>query len=305
MVAVVTAVTVAATTFAVADIAIAVAEVGVALSVAGAVTHDKTLTEVGGVMSLAGGLTSVAADAGMFDAATGEVGSQLAGPPSSLANIAPDTPVIPDASTSVSASPTTDVNVGPDTSSANTTFDNAANNASTATNGGLSTDTTNGPSSLTQAPAGSSPTTTTSTPGADGILNSSANPNVGVPNATSTFGSIQAPGTQLLNQGLQQSGDNGNALASWWNSLSGSSKAAVVQGVGGALGGLSSAYTAQQKLALEQLINSQSYQKYQQAYANANSPSTITYTPAATPAGNLISGQQSGGLINSATKPAV
>ncbi|APB99012.1 hypothetical protein [Polynucleobacter asymbioticus] len=304
----------AISTLTVAAVAEAVAVVGMAVSVAGMVTHDKTLTQVGAVMSLAGGLTAGVAEAGMFDAATGEVGSALAGPPVSMANPVADAAVIPDATTSLSVSPSIDVNAAPGASSSGATnfdgspviqssaSDTSVLPTSTTQSGGLNPNaggTGINPSANSSGINTNGLASNTSTTGTNGLSTP------GIDNTTNLSGSLNA--NNVAANTLKDIPTTGsNAISTWWNGLSGSSKSAVVQGIGGALGGLSNSYTAQQKLALEQLINSQAYQKYQTSYANINSPSTINYTPAAPAApANLLTGQPSVGLINSAAKPAV
>jgi hypothetical protein len=95
-----------------------------------------------------------------------------------------------------------------------------------------------------------------------------------------------------LNQG-------GSKLTQWFSSLSPNAQAGVVQVVGAGLGGLSAAYTAQQKLALEQLQTSQAWQKYTSAQAPSTAGTTnITYPKAAAPQ------PPAAGLINTAAKGA-
>jgi hypothetical protein len=294
----------AVTAEAVGTIALAVSEVGVGLSVVGAVTHNQTLSQIGGVMGIAGAVTTLGASAaasGMFDAATDEVGSGLAG---NTENIAADqnTSLTPDASTSpnnnVTASPTSSTN---DPMSGSNTFGSGGNAAISSDNGLINNGAQANPAQVNSASASATQATSSNLP--DSLATTSGSSTFG--NAGSATVNADGAGNQLLKMGLEQSENNGSSLINWFDDLNSGTKAALVQGVGGALGGLSNAYTAQQKLALEQLINSQSFQKYQTAYSNVNAPSTISFTPATANPSNLVTGQQSSGLINSASKPAV
>lgn len=66
----------AAETLTVGMVAAAVAQIGIGLTVAGAVTGNKTMLKIGGTMALAGGITSIAANAGMFAGEAAAVGAE-------------------------------------------------------------------------------------------------------------------------------------------------------------------------------------------------------------------------------------
>ncbi len=298
----------AVTAEAVGTIALAVSEVGVGLSVVGAVTHNQTLSQIGGVMGIAGAVTTLGASAaasGMFDAATDEVGSGLAG---NTENIAANqnTALTPDASTSpnanVTASPTSSAN---DPMSGTNTFGSGGNATISSDNGLINNEAQANPAQVNSSSTSATQATSSNLPDSSAATSGSST----FGNAGSATVNADGTGNQLLKMGLEQSQNNGSSLINWFDDLNSGTKAALkaalVQGVGGALGGLSNAYTAQQKLALEQLINSQSFQKYQTAYSNVNAPSTISFTPATANPSNLVTGQQSSGLINTAAKPAV
>lgn len=285
----------------VAEVATAVAVVGMVTSVVGMVTHNKTLTQVGAVMSLAGGIAS-AGFSGAFagadavataDATSASTASDMAGMNTPNPNIqwnADFNPAPVNPSEGLINGATAQLNpnvVAPYSGSGINPSDpssiglNANNPLPTGLNPQLysppNIPPTSEPSVFNPTPSGTQTATSATT----------------VPTASTSTN----PSASVLDQAVKTTGGNTNALLKWFSDLPATAKASVVQGIGGALGGLSGAYSENQKLSLAQLQNSQEWQKYQTSYTNLNSPSKITFNPAPKVA--------NGGLINSATKPAV
>ena len=284
-------------------VAAAVAAVGVDLAVVGVVTKNQNLEKIGGVMALGGTAVGFAAGAGLFDAAAattadaaGATGATAATDAATgagvTASVNPDIPAWTSADTSA-------IPAASDANSVitNSGLNNAINTASG--NGGL---VGSAAPSVTD-PSLSNPASTLNSPVANpsGSLAPASNYDIGL-NGTPSGGVVN---NQSLQDIINTSSNTGGPTTSWFNGLSADSKAmlgsALVQGGGMALGGLSSAYTAQQQLALNQLKNSQDFQKWQVANANANTAAKIVNNaPLGSTPPNLLSAPTSNGLIGSA-----
>lgn len=119
----------------------------------------------------------------------------------------------------------------------------------------------------------------------------SSNANFAASNATNSSGLLggSMSGTSpVLDQGLHTAlnsavNTGSPGLMSWFNGLPQGQQMLVSKAVLGGLGSLGKGYSAQQQLSLKKLANSQSMQKYNTAYTNANSVPSIKFnTPAST-----------------------
>lgn len=279
----------AVTAAGVASVAGAVAEAGAALAVTGVVTGSKTLQNIGGTMAVAGGVTDLGAMAvNAFDAA----------------------PAVADATQGTAATTTDTAASSGSAMPVNDSFTGAAPASQ-----GIIGQTVVDPTALTADPASTlstMPTTqvpgvTPAVPGA-GPVTTGGIPfdNPALPTGSGTLpASMSSTDVANYNNALQEGLKSGD-ITTWFKSLDPATKAIVTSGLvqtgGAALGGLSSAFTAQEQLQLAQLKNSQDFQKYATAMGNLNSAPTqsFTGTPVGQPAQpqNLLTGQAPG-LINS------
>lgn len=282
----------AVTAAGVASVAGAVAEAGAALAVTGAVTGSKTLQNIGGTMAVAGGVTDLGAMAvNAFDAA----------------------PAVADATQGAAGTATTTTDTAASSGGAmpvNDSFTGAAP-ASQGIIGQTMVDptalTADPASTLSTMPTAQVPGVTPAVPGAPPVATGGVPfDNPALPTGSGTLpASMSSTDVANYNNALQEGLKSGD-MTTWFKSLDPSTKAIVTAGLvqtgGAALGGLSSAFTAQEQLQLAQLKNSQDFQKYATAMGNLNSAPTqsFTGTPVGQPAlnQNLLTGQAPG-LINS------
>ena len=254
-------------------VAAAVTEVGVITSLVGMVTKNKTLTEIGGVMALAGGIGGLAAGAatGVADAAidTGAAATTQAGEDAAYG------------------------------AAMNTPTDLSSQVGSGASNLDGSPVIPNNPSPLDGTPA---PTTTTtanapaSTPTAP--TSNTATPSIPNPSTASTT----APNANTSATTLTPPSDTKDPgwFTKYFGSLTdgqGRALSGAMQLGGSALNGLMSGWTEEQKQALLQQQQNLSQSKYDTQVANASGQPKIAYAPVNTPVAN--------GLVNSTPIPKV
>ena len=251
---------------------------GLAVSVIGALTHNQTLTEAGAGFSLGAGVAGLA-DTAIATQAPAPI-EDLANGPSAIDN-------------SVSAIDNS-VSVGQAgiTPAGGSSLNVPGSDALNSTTVPVSTPTGNTGLLSTATPA---PTTGAGAaiPGdnASTIANNLTNPAASAPLPSPYAASAVSPttGAQLTAQDIAAGTPPPNVDAgSWFSQLDPSSKLLVGQVAAGSLTALSSMYTEQQKLALQQLQNSQQWQQYQTSMSNANAPVAIHYA-----------NQQGQGLLNS------
>lgn len=297
----------AVTAAGVATVAGAVAEAGAVMAVAGAVTGNKNLSQIGGDLAIAGGVTGLGASA--FDALSAStVADTTANTVAGSTAPAATTATATDASGIANGLAMPAGGAAADSAIPGTVDPSIASmtNAATAPSSGSLADLTANPASTLATP----PTGVSLTPGVSpaGIPTTGTpyDPNSPLASYPTTYTPSAADSSSQVNQLLDQ-GSKQADTASWFSSLDAPTKAMVVTGLtqagGAALGGLSNAYTTQQKMALAQLQNSQEYQKYLTAMGNLNSApqSQFTGMPISSPQTNLLTGKPSTGLIGTAT----
>lgn len=291
---VVTAVTAAFEIGTVAAIATAVAEVGIAMTVVGTVTKSKELLSVGKVLSVAGGVTAIGANlanlatTGLSEGAAGAaagVGESGAGNALADASGQALTNQAVDAGTNA----VTDKVVGAGLA------DVAPNIAQNSSYG------IDGLSGLGDVGASA----------AGGVADQTANQAIGgfaAPAPVTSEQAIQAAATPQFattDHALTQSAGNalgssdlsplkisslpanaaitppgfGEQIGNWWDKQSQVTKSALIQGGLGALGGLSQAWQADQRLALERKIADEKMKTEQAQRTNANAIPTIRFQP--------------------------
>ena len=271
---------------------------GLATSVVGALTHNQTLTAAGGGLSLGAGV------AGLADIGAAGITTQAPAPIEDLAN-GPSAinnsvslgagAAMPGDNASIIANNLTnsaDVGQAGITPAGGSSLNVPGSDALNSTMGPVSTSTGNTGLLSTATPA---PTTGAGAaiPGdnASTIANNLTNSAASAPLPAQYAASAVNPttGAQLTAQDIAAATPPPNVDAgSWFSQLDPSSKLLVGQVAAGSLTALSSMYTEQQKLALQQLQNSQQWQQYQTSMSNANAPVAIHYA-----------NQQGHGLLNS------
>jgi len=256
---VVSAVSTAIAVGSVAAVATAVAEVGIAMTVVGKVAGVKELTKVGQVLSVAGGVTSLAANATSFfaDAATNAVGdtaSSAAG--DAIKNVgsqAADT-----------GAQTFGVDV-PKVSDFASTTNQAVSSGST---GGV----LNGSGGLSDAASTAGTNELSSMPQASGELSSTPQAST-APGATNlgssaiSIGGTIAPPADTSSGGIQK----------WWSGLDSRTKMQVLQTGAGVASGLFNGWSAEQRNALERDKLNLQQNQYNKQVSNAAYVPSITY----------------------------
>ena len=279
---VVTAVTTAIEVGTVAAVATAVAEVGLAMTVVGTVTKSKELISVGKVLSVAGGVVSLGANlANLATTGATEAGKDaLAGSAGGATNTALDEATKTALTNQAATEGTTAVaNQAIGTNLADVA-PNLAQNASYGIEG-LSGDV--GANLVGESGAASSIADQ-----ASNALNSVAPSSVSdaaqaaapafatdvnaAKNATQAAGLVQSVAPQA-NTGMLANVEN------WWNKQTPQVKSALIQGGLGALGGLSQAWSAEQRLALDKKIADERSKEFQTSQSNANAVPTIQFKP--------------------------
>jgi len=267
------------------DIALTAAVVGGSLSVAGTVTGNKTLSLIGAGIGIAGGVTGLAASAGLFAADAGTeaiVQGAMEGP------LAPGTALDASgatiASEGVSATPAmAKAATGADLASVpNATPIANANPSELPQLADMSTDVNTGlANSAAQSPVTGSSTppspsagsNTWDTPEMGGLPSATPPPSVdsvtgGVQNAATTApklpdGAVVSGWGGLSSKNLAPI-DSSTNMFDWFSKLDPATKMALTmtagQGLSGAVGGMFQGMTASQRLAFDQLVNSQRQQ---------------------------------------------
>lgn len=265
----VTAVATAIEVGSLATIAVAVSEVGMALSVVGAVTGNKELMKIGGVMGLAGGVTGLVGglastgEAALVDAAVtgtsvGEAASGAEGLGASAAELSGQPTDLPNRAVS---SMTTDVGGGAGMPGANSVTYPGAPPDPAAGNIAQQSGIAGAPTAPTPQPASVTPQTTVPT-----------NPTPGAPQVAGGEAAVATP-----------AGTDSSSLSKWFNGLDPKTKGTVLNGLlqtgGQALGGMFQGWSAEQKLALEQNAQNLAEQHYQTAMKNANATTVSAPKP--------------------------
>ena len=273
---VVTAVTTAIEIGTVAAVATAVAEVGLAMTVVGTVTKSKELTSIGKVLSVAGGVTSLAANLANLGttAATSAAGGAATaeGAASSAlgeASKAAMTNQAAEAGTTALANEVTGAGIA----------ELAPNLAQNATYGieGLSGLEEAGASALGDVSTG-------------GLVNQAAGQSMGgfglapitgeeaiQAAATPQFATDVAASTNAAAQAINPSAVK--QTQSWWDKQTPQVKSALIQGGLGAVGGLSQAWSNEQRMALDQKIAEERIKESQALRSNASAIPTIRFQP--------------------------
>lgn len=267
-------------------VAAAVTEVGIITSVIGMITKNKTLTEIGGVMALAGGIGGLAAGAAEGIATADVVeGMDQAGLASSDigGSVAGGDVALPTNTNMVTG------NMGGSMSGGDVLLPGTDQSLVPGANSNVNLDGTTGTPGTPGTP-GTSPTGTSVNPTtAAQVANTATTSAPKTPSATSATSA--PPPTDTKDQGW---------FTKYFGSLSdgqGKALAAAMQVGGSALAGLTTGWTEEQKLAIAQQAQDLASTKYNTQVANAAGQPKITYAPVNQPAAN--------GLVNSTPKVGV
>lgn len=242
----------------IAAIATAAAEVGLALTVVGTVTKSKELTGLGKVLSIAGGVTSLAAGA---YSAFGAEAAGAAGGTSAAAGAAEGAAATGGAETFAVSVPTA-ADFAPVTNEGIVSGANAANATSGVANAA--------PAAL---PGDAAAGTLGSTPQASTPLSATPQASTAAPTAFAS-GDVGAAAKVLPPVDTSQSG-----IARWWSGLDDKAKNTILQTGAGAVGGLFNGWSAEQRNALERDKLALSQAQYNKQVSNAAYVPSIRYQP--------------------------
>lgn len=301
-------------------VAAGVAAVGTDLSVVGMITGNQTLTKVGSVMGLAGGITGLAAGLGSDAAVSAagnfgptadggnlmSAGSDAAGmgtaagnfgPTPDGGNLMPSSGGAPDAglsginsgssATSTDAATPTGTQGATPTSSEFSPTAPATNTPSGMLGSGNTAPVAGAPAAGatpepvtggTTTPAASLQASGTDTGAVTGNTAGSGAPSASSPDMSGTTGYGTNPGD--VDRLPPMSADTSpNGIMNWYNNLDKDTQGRIVtglmQGGGMAVGSLFNAYSAAQKLALQQQAQNLIQRQYDTSVANANSTASV------------------------------
>jgi len=289
VVSAVTAVSAAIAVTTVATVATAITYVGLAMTVVGTVTKSKELVKIGGILSLAGGVTSLA------NSAIGALGSSAAAGAAGTASELGAESLWADAASQATADASANAALEAGQAVTADSFSGAASSAADKIVGGAGGSLAGvGDSALGEAakstlesgatgfapPTPVSPTTAAEAVKPSGLVNQSLDSKLG---STDWLSDIPKPKPGLLSDPVE-----------WFKALTPEQQTKVgtslLQTGGQALGGLFQGWTADQKLALEREAQNLSKQKYDDSVKNANAMPVIAFKPVGS------------GLVNNAMK---
>lgn len=300
---VVSAVAVAVTTLEAAAIATAVMEVGVAMTVVGTVTKSKELTKIGGVLSMAGGIGSLAIGAagafgGAAASAAGETAGEL-GTQSLWADAASEATADASANMATQGVESLAADSFAGGATASSIPDAASGIGAIGDAKGLTTEYVGG------LPVGDLTPVSGDIPAvADATANQFAapaglNPQASAPpvsDASMSYGGDSAAPSATDATGTIKP-TAGQDFGSWFKGLPKETQdrltTSAVQAGGMAIGGIFNGWTESQKMDLQREIQNQKTSQYNTAMANANAIPTIAFKPVA-PRGLISSAMAQG-----------